>query len=271
MSSEDALFMEPYSSELQVSGDFSVAHDITLDRVLEILDKSCSLTPEVVAKSIDRLLTDLTISISAVQYRLVLKLASIISPDECWSFHNREVDHYTTAKVQGDLSEDTAATAGLSVAEKCPDITVKVEEVMPDPWSQEPLEFVADDGYSKKWDACFSEAAKFLLETTSFAASAFTWRSFLDAAAWNKADHSLHNAINTTTPLPPATFHPVVVNGMLQLYLAGHAPVPLAHPLYQYACYDCHYFRHWSCHNGHGSRWTPATSIPSEGKNLGSR
>ncbi|KIK20271.1 hypothetical protein PISMIDRAFT_13102 [Pisolithus microcarpus 441] len=240
---------EEQNDRIRVLSEIYQGTDITLDRVLEILDRSHSLTPEVIAEAIDRLLTDLMINISAVQCKLVLKLASIVSPDDC--------------------HEDTAAAAGSSVAEKCPD--VKIKEAMPDPWSQEPIEFVADDGYSKKRDACFSEAAKFLSETTSFAASTFSWRSFLDTATWNKADHSLHNAINTTTPIPSATFHPVVVDGMLRLYLTSCTPIPLAHPLYQYTCYHCHYFGHWSCHNGRGSRWTPATNVPSEDENTRSR
>ncbi|KIK22832.1 hypothetical protein PISMIDRAFT_11391 [Pisolithus microcarpus 441] len=261
---------EEQHDHIRVLSEIYQGTDITIDRVPDILDKTHSLTPDVIAESINRLFADLTINISTLQYRLVLELATIATTEECWSFRNREVDHYSKAKVRDSPSEDTAATAGLTVGEKYSDVTVKVKEVMPDPWSTELLEFVADNGYSKKRDACFSEAAKFLSETTSFATSAFMWRSFLDAAAWNKADHSLHNAINTTTPIPPATFHPIIVNGMLQLYLAGHAPVPLAHPLYQYTCYDCRYFGHWSCRNGRGSRWTPATSIPSKDENSGS-
>ncbi|KIK17901.1 hypothetical protein PISMIDRAFT_14721 [Pisolithus microcarpus 441] len=188
---------EEQNNCIQVLSEIYRGTDITLDRVLEILDKSRSLTPDAVAKSIDHLLADLTINISSVQYRLVLKLASI----------------YVAAKVRDSAGEDTAAAVGLTVGKEHPD--VKVEEATPDPWSREPFEFVANDGYGKKRDACFSEAAKFLAETTSFAASAFTWRSFLDAAAWNKADHSLHNAVNTTMPIPSATFHPIIIDGML--------------------------------------------------------
>ncbi|KIK14363.1 hypothetical protein PISMIDRAFT_17338 [Pisolithus microcarpus 441] len=246
--------------------------DIALDRVLELLSKTRVCPSDTVAESIDRLLADLTVNISAVQYKLVLELASIVTTDECRSFRNREVDrHVAKAKEQPGSGQDTPATAGLTVGEKCPDVAVKVEEADPDPWSVEPMEFSADNGYSKKRDASFSEMAKFLAETVPSAASAFHWRSFLDAAAWNKADHSLHNAINTTEAIPPATFHPIVVDSMLQLYLAGRAPIPLAHPLYQYACYDCCHFGHWSCRNGRGSRWTPATNVPAEDENEGSR
>ncbi|KIK21801.1 hypothetical protein PISMIDRAFT_12086 [Pisolithus microcarpus 441] len=211
-----------------------------------ILNRSHSLTPEVVAESIDRVLADLMINISTLQYKLVLELALIVSPEECHSFHNQEVEHYTEAKVRDCASEDTAATAGSSVAEKHPDI--KVEAINPDPWTQEPIEFMADDGYTKRRDTSYSETAKFLSETTAFTASAFAWRSFLDAATWNKADHHLHNAINTTTPIPATTFHPIVVNSMLCIYLTGCTPVPLDHPLYE---------------------WTPAT-LPPEDENHGS-
>ncbi|KIK27143.1 hypothetical protein PISMIDRAFT_8361 [Pisolithus microcarpus 441] len=245
--------------------------DIALDRVPELLHHTRIVEPDSIAGSIDKLLSDLSINISAVQYKLVLELALILSPEECQSFRNREVDRYSEAKVRNSTGNDTPATAGSTVGEKHPDVTIKIEETTPDPWSTEPLEFTADDGYSKKRDASFSETAKFLSETHSSAASAFHWRSFLDAAAWNKADHLLHNAVNTTEALLPTTFHPVVVDGMLQLYLAGHTPVPLAHPLYQYACYDCRYFGHWSCHNGRGSRWTPTTNLPTKDENEGSR
>ncbi|KIK10703.1 hypothetical protein PISMIDRAFT_20169 [Pisolithus microcarpus 441] len=216
-------------------------------------------------------LADLTINISAIQYRLVLELASVISADECRSFRNREIDRYVRqAKERSGNGQDTPATAGSTVGEKHGDITVKVEEAAPDPWSTEPMEFTADDGYSKKRDASFSETAKFLEQTVPSAASAFHWRSFLDAAAWNKADFALHNAVNTTEAIPPATFHPIVIDSMLRLYLASRAPVPLAHPLYQYACYDCRHFGHWSCRNGRGSRWTPASNLSAEDENEGS-
>ncbi|KIK23245.1 hypothetical protein PISMIDRAFT_11028 [Pisolithus microcarpus 441] len=174
--------------------------DIALDRVPELLHHSHTVDSESIAGSIEKLLSDLTINVSTLQYHLV--------------------NRYSKAQVQKGPGDDTPATAGSTVGEKHDDITIKVKEATPDPWSSEPLEFAANDRYSKKRDACFSEAAKFLSETTSFAPSTFTWRSFLDTAAWNKADHSLHNAINTTTPIPPTTFHPVVVNGMLRLYLA---------------------------------------------------
>ncbi|KIK10865.1 hypothetical protein PISMIDRAFT_20012 [Pisolithus microcarpus 441] len=176
------------------------------------------------------------------KYRLVLELALVLLLEECRSFRNQEVN------------------PGSTVDEKCPDI--KAEEAEPDPWLMEPFEFITDDGYSKKQDTSYSETAKFLSQTVPDAASAFTWHSFLDAAAWNKVDYSLYNATNTTMAIPATTFHPVVVNKMLQLYLTGHAPLPLAHLLYQYACYDCQYLGHWSCHNGQGSRWTPP-DVPS--------
>ncbi|KIK21877.1 hypothetical protein PISMIDRAFT_12021 [Pisolithus microcarpus 441] len=116
-------------------------------------------------------------------------MRATLSPEECCSFHNREVDHYSEAQVQDGPSKDTPATAGSSVDEKHPD--VKVEKAELDPWSSEPIAFTSDNGYSKKRDASFN------------------------TAAWNKADHSLYNATNTTTALPPATFHPVVINKML--------------------------------------------------------
>ncbi|KIK12787.1 hypothetical protein PISMIDRAFT_18483 [Pisolithus microcarpus 441] len=194
---------------IQVLSEIYRGTDMTLDRVPEILDQSHSLTPEVIAESIDRVLTDLTINVSALQYRLVLELTLIISPKECHSFHNREVERYTEAKVQDRVSEDTAATAGLTVAENCPDVEAK--EAEPDPWSQEPLEFSTDNRYSKRRDASYSKTAKFLSETTSYSASAFAWRSFLDTATWSRTDHHLHNAINTTMPLPAAAFHPIDV------------------------------------------------------------
>ncbi|KIK13097.1 hypothetical protein PISMIDRAFT_18236 [Pisolithus microcarpus 441] len=222
--------------------------DIALDRVPDLLAKTHICPIDSIADSIDRTLADLTINLSAVQYKLVLELASVISADECRSFRNREVDRYIQqAKERISASQDTSAAAGSTVGEKCPDVTVKVEEADPDPWSTEPIEFTADDRYSKKREASFSKTAKFLSETVPSAVSSFHWRSFLDAAAWNKADHSLHNAINTTTPIPPTTFHPVV-----------------------YACYDCRHFGHWSCRNGHGSRWTPANNVSAEDENEGS-
>ncbi|KIK15215.1 hypothetical protein PISMIDRAFT_16673 [Pisolithus microcarpus 441] len=176
----------------------STMEDIALDRVLELLHHTRSVDSESVAGSIERLLSDLTVNMTALQYRLVLELALLLMPEECRSF-----------------------PAGSTVGEKHDDVAIKIKESTPDPWSMEPLEFTADDGYSKKRDASFSETAKFLSETTSFATSTFHWHSFLDAAAWNKADHALHNAINSTASLLPATFHPVVVDGMLCLYLAG--------------------------------------------------
>ncbi|KIK13512.1 hypothetical protein PISMIDRAFT_17930 [Pisolithus microcarpus 441] len=244
--------------------------DIVLDRVPKLLHQSRTITVDSIASSIDRLLSDLTINVSALQYRLALETALLLSPEECRSFRNREVDRYKEAKVRDGASDDTAATAGSTMGQECPDVTMKIEEAELDPWSTELIEFTADDGYSKKRDASFSETAKFLSESTAHATSSFFWRQFLDSAAWNKADHALHNAINMTTPLPATTFHPIVMDGMLRLYLASHAPIPLAHPLYQYACYDCCYFRHWSCHNGHGSRWTPAANLPAEDDNEGS-
>ncbi|KIK16667.1 hypothetical protein PISMIDRAFT_15672 [Pisolithus microcarpus 441] len=240
---------EEQNDHVRVLSEVYRGTDIALDRIPELLQKTRMCPADTVAESIDRLLADLTINISAVQYKLVLELASIVSADECRSFRNQEVDrHVAKAKEQLGSGQDTPATAGLAVGEKCPDVTVKAEEATPDPWSLEPMEFIADDGYGKKRDASFSETAKFLSETVPSAASSFHWRSFLDAAAWNKADHSLHNAVNTTTPLPPATFHPVVVDSMLRLYLAGRAPVPLAHPL-----------------------WTPASGVPAEDENEGHR
>ncbi|KIK23926.1 hypothetical protein PISMIDRAFT_10543 [Pisolithus microcarpus 441] len=140
-------------------------------------------------------------------------LALILSPEECWSFRNQEVDHYSEAQVRDSTVEDTPAAAGSPMVEKCPDI--KAEEAELDPWSMELLEFMADDRYSRKQDASFSETTRFLSQTIPDAASAFTWHSFLDAAAWNRADHSLYNAINATMALLPATFHPVVVDEML--------------------------------------------------------
>ncbi|KIK13025.1 hypothetical protein PISMIDRAFT_18279 [Pisolithus microcarpus 441] len=245
--------------------------DLALDCVPDLLSKTRVCPTDSLAESLDRTLADLTINISAIQYKLVLELSAIVSAEECRSFRNREVDrHVCEAKKRGGSGQDTPATAGSSVGEKCTDVTVKVEEAEPDPWSLEPIEFAADDGYSKKRDASFSETAKFLAETVPSAASAFHWRQFLDSAAWNKADHALHNAINTTEALPSATFHPVVVDSMLRLYLTGRAPVPLAHPLYQYSCYDCRHFGHWSCRNGRGSRWTPASNLSTEGENEGS-
>ncbi|KIK16845.1 hypothetical protein PISMIDRAFT_15543 [Pisolithus microcarpus 441] len=239
---------EEQNDRIQVLSEIYRGTDIALDRVPDLLNKTRVIPSDSVAESIDRLLGDLTVNISAIQYKLVLELA-------------------TVAKEQLGSGQDTPATAGSTVGEKYPDVTVKVEEAEPDPWAQEPIEFAADDGYSKKCDASFSETAKFLSETHSQAASTFFWHTFLDSAAWNKANHALHNAVNTTTPLPAATFHPVIVDSMLRLYLTGRAPIPLAHPLYQYACYDCHYFGHWSCRNGRGSRWTPATNVPPEDEN----
>ncbi|KIK11779.1 hypothetical protein PISMIDRAFT_19231 [Pisolithus microcarpus 441] len=205
---------EEQNGRIRVLSEVYRGTDIALDRVPELLNKTHICPSDIIGKSIDRLLADLTVNISAVQYKLVLELASIVSPNECRSFHNREVDwHIQEAKKRLDTGQDTPATAGSTVGEKCAD--VKIEEATPDPWSQEPIEFCADNGYSKKRDASFSETAKFLSETVPSAASSFHWRSFLDAAAWNKADHSLHNAVNTTMPIPPATFHPVVVDSML--------------------------------------------------------
>ncbi|KIK17274.1 hypothetical protein PISMIDRAFT_15229, partial [Pisolithus microcarpus 441] len=262
---------EEQNSRIRVLSEVYRGTDIALDRVPELLSKTRICPSDIIGESIDRLLADLTVNISAVQYKLVLELASIVSPDECCTFRNREVDcHIQTAKERLGSGQDTPATAGSTVGEKHPDVTVKVEEAEPDPWSQEPLEFTADDGYSKKWDASFSETAKFLSETVPSAVSSFHWRSFLDTAAWNKADHSLHNAVNATTSIPPATFHPVIVDSMLWLYLAGRAPIPLSHPLYEYACYDCRHLGHWSCRNSRGSRWT-AANVPSEDENEGSR
>ncbi|KIK22833.1 hypothetical protein PISMIDRAFT_11395 [Pisolithus microcarpus 441] len=261
---------EEQNSHIRVLSEVYRGTDVALDRVLELLNKTRICPSDSITKSIDRLLADLTVNISAIQYKLVLELASIVSTDECHTFCNREVDrHVREAKKCLGSGQDTPATAGSTVGEKHPD--VEEEEKTPDPWSQEPLEFTADDGYSKKCDASFSKTTKFLSETTSFAASAFCWRTFLDSAAWNKADHALHNAVNMTTPIPPATFHPVVVDSMLRLYLTGRAPVPLAHPLYQYACYDCCYFGHWSCHNGRGSRWTPTSNLSAKDENEGPR
>ncbi|KIK24340.1 hypothetical protein PISMIDRAFT_10328 [Pisolithus microcarpus 441] len=221
---------EEQNHHIRVLSEIYRGTDIALDRVPELLNKTRICPSDLIAKSINWLLTDLTVNISAVQYKLILELASPKS-------------ELVLAKI--------------------------LQQQQDQQW--EPIEFVADDGYSKKQDACFSEAAKFLSETTSFAPSAFFWRSFLDAAAWNKANHLLHNAINMTSPIPPTTFHPIVIDGMLRLYLAGCAPIPLAHPLYQYTCYDCHCFGHWSCHNGCGSRWTPTTGLPAEDKNKGPR
>ncbi|KIK25329.1 hypothetical protein PISMIDRAFT_9688 [Pisolithus microcarpus 441] len=113
-----------------------------------LLEKTRSLTPEVVAKSIDRLLSDLTISVSTLQYHLVLKIALILSPEECQSFHNREVNRYSETQVRDDIGKDTPAATGSAVGEKHDD--VKAEEAEPDPWSMELLEFVANDGYSRK-------------------------------------------------------------------------------------------------------------------------
>ncbi|KIK24867.1 hypothetical protein PISMIDRAFT_10057 [Pisolithus microcarpus 441] len=262
---------EEQNDRIRVLSEVYRGTDVAMDRVPDLLNKTRLSPDDSFAESIDRTLADLTVNISAIQYKLVLELASVVNADECRSFRNREVDRYVTeAKERASSGEDTPATAGSSVGEKCADVTIKVEEVTPDPWATEPLEFVADDGYSKKREASFGETAKFLSETVPSAASAFHWRSFLDAAAWNKADFALYNAINTTTILPPATFHPVVVDPMLRLYLAGRAPVPLHHPLYQYTCYDCRHLGHWSCRNGRGSRWTP-TNLPSEDENEGSR
>ncbi|KIK17795.1 hypothetical protein PISMIDRAFT_14822 [Pisolithus microcarpus 441] len=261
---------EEQNSCIRMLSEIYRGTDIALDHVPELLNRTRASPIDTIAESIDRLLADLTVNISAVQYKLILDLAAIVSTDECRSFRNREVNRYIReAKERASPSHDTTATAGSTVGEKHPDVTIKVEEATPDPWSQEPIEFTADDGYSKKRDSSFSETARFLSETVPSAASSFHWRSFLDATAWNKADHSLHNAINATMPLPPATFHPIVVDLMLRLYLAGCAPVPLAHPLYQYACYDCHCFGHWSCRNGRGSRWTPASNLPAEDENEG--
>ncbi|KIK20727.1 hypothetical protein PISMIDRAFT_12797 [Pisolithus microcarpus 441] len=250
---------EEQNDRVRVLSEVYRGTDIALDQVPELLSKTRISPSDTIAESIDRLLADLTVNISAVQYRLMLELASIITADKCRSFQ------------QLDSGQDTPAAAGSTVGEKHSDVAVKTEEAEPDPWSTEPIEFSADDGHSKKRDASFSETARFLSETVPSAASSFHWRSFLDAATWNKADHSLHNAINTTMSIPPATFHPVIVDSMLRLYLAGRTPVPLAHPLYEYACYDCRYFRHWSCRNGRGSRWTPATNLSAEDENEGSR
>ncbi|KIK16243.1 hypothetical protein PISMIDRAFT_15988 [Pisolithus microcarpus 441] len=114
--------------------------------------------PEVIAESIDHLLSDLTTNISALQYQLVLELALILSPEECWSFCNREVDRYSEAQVRDGTVEDTPAAAGSPMVEKCPDI--KAEEAELDPWSMELLEFMADDRYSRKQDASFSETTR---------------------------------------------------------------------------------------------------------------
>ncbi|KIK17760.1 hypothetical protein PISMIDRAFT_14845 [Pisolithus microcarpus 441] len=247
---------EEQNDRIRVLSEVYRGTDIAMDRVPDLLSKTRLCPADALADSIDRLLADLIVNISAIQYKLVLELASIISADECQRVSS---------------GEDTPATAGLTVGEKCSDVTIKIKEAEPDPWSQEPIEFTADDGYSKKRDASFSETARFLSETVPSAASSFHWRSFLDAAAWNKANHSLHNAVNTTEAIPPATFHPVIIDSMLRLYLAGRAPAPLAHPLYQYACYDCRHFGHWSCRNGRGSRWTPATNVPAKGENEGTR
>ncbi|KIK27802.1 hypothetical protein PISMIDRAFT_7807 [Pisolithus microcarpus 441] len=238
---------EEQNDRIRLLSEIYRGTDIALDRVPELLHHSRSVDSDSVTGSIERLLSNLTINVSALQYQLVLELAIILSPEECRSF----------------------PTAGSTVDEKCDDVTIKAKEAVLDPWSTEPLEFVANDGYSKKHEATFSETAKFLSETTPTAASAFFWQSFLDAAAWNKADHALHNAINTTTPLLPATFHPIIVDGMLRLYLTRCAPIPLTHPLYQYACYNCCHSGHWSCHNGHGSRWTPASNLSPEDENEG--
>ncbi|KIK11119.1 hypothetical protein PISMIDRAFT_19793 [Pisolithus microcarpus 441] len=262
---------EEQNNRIRVLSEVYRGTDVALDRVPDLLSKTRISPDDSFAESIDRTLADLTINISAIQYKLVLELVSIVNAEECRSFRNREIDRYIAkAKERTSTGEDTPATAGSTVGEKCADVTVKVEEATPDPWTTEPLEFTADDGYSKKREASFGETARFLSETVPSAASAFRWRSFLDAAAWNKADFALHNAINTTTTLPPATFHPVVVDPMLRLYLAGRAPVPLHHPLYQYTCYDCRHLGHWSCRNGRGSRWT-AANVPSEDENEGSR
>ncbi|KIK14656.1 hypothetical protein PISMIDRAFT_17165 [Pisolithus microcarpus 441] len=234
---------EEQNSRIRVLSEVYRGTDIALDCVPELLNKTCICPSDSVGESIDQLLADLT------------------SP-------RTSATPFITEKSITTFKKPKSELVMAKILQQQQD-QQWIEEAEPDPWSQEPIEFTADDGYSKKRDASFSETARFLSETVPSAASAFHWRSFLDAAAWNKANHSLHNAVNATTPLLPTTFHPVVVDSMLQIYLAGRTPVPLSHPLYEYACYDCCHLRHWSCHNGRGSRWTPTTDLSAKDKNEG--
>ncbi|KIK10850.1 hypothetical protein PISMIDRAFT_20027 [Pisolithus microcarpus 441] len=57
--------------------------DIALDQVPELLHHSRSVKLDLVASSIEKLLSDLTINVSTLQYRLVLELALILLPEEC--------------------------------------------------------------------------------------------------------------------------------------------------------------------------------------------
>ncbi|KIK17002.1 hypothetical protein PISMIDRAFT_15423 [Pisolithus microcarpus 441] len=144
---------EEQNDRIRVLSEVYRGTDIALDRVPKLLSKTRICPSDVIGESIDRLLADLTINISAVQYKLVLELAS------------RQHGRMPEAKKRVGTGQDTPATAGSTVGEKHSDVTVKTEEAEPDPWSQELIEFTTDDGYSKKRDTSFSEMAKFLSET----------------------------------------------------------------------------------------------------------
>ncbi|KIO04263.1 hypothetical protein M404DRAFT_26456 [Pisolithus tinctorius Marx 270] len=87
------------------------------------------------------------------------------------------------------------------------------------------------------------------------------WEVFLTDASWGGLDKEYHNAVHAACSLPPAPFVPVPTD-QLRFYLGGRAKVHEGHPLYKFACYQCHYLGHWSCHNGQGSRWTQASEEP---------
>ncbi|KIO14993.1 hypothetical protein M404DRAFT_17812 [Pisolithus tinctorius Marx 270] len=93
-------------------------------------------------------------------------------------------------------------------------------------------------------------------------ANGSAWEALLQNAMWSGIDKNYHNAIYATDSLPAAPFVPIP-EYQLCYYLRGRALVPDGHPLYQHACYQCCHLGHWSCHNGQGSRWTPATTSSS--------
>ncbi|KIN98838.1 hypothetical protein M404DRAFT_30992 [Pisolithus tinctorius Marx 270] len=129
------------------------------------------------------------------------------------------------------------------IPEMKPDVN---KEVRWDP----PLEFIDNA-------TVFKEAAKRL----GMGRSESGWCNLLTDASWAGLDKEYHNAVHSTSPIPPAPFVPISVD-QLRFYLGGHAKVPEGHPLYKYACYQCRYLGHWSCRNGQGSRWTQASKEP---------
>ncbi|KIO11291.1 hypothetical protein M404DRAFT_20745 [Pisolithus tinctorius Marx 270] len=114
----------------------------------------------------------------------------------------------------------------------------------------------------------FDPPLEFIDNTTVFkevgchlgmAANGSAWEALLQNAMWSGLNKNYHNAIYSTDALPAVPFIPIP-ESELRYYLGGRTPVPEGHPFYPHACYQCCYLGHWSCHNGQGSCWTPATA-----------